>query len=280
MATQSDVDNAKKSIDQLDKDAQARVKKLEGAKLLTDKDARAEIWGNMKEITTDKSSLKLEGGFTRIQVGASDTVIYGFKGEVVAPLSMSFILGAEHKAVLGIASTEIKGPKSDDIGGAKWDNLLASKYERIVGQQIQMGASPKLKNEVIGNDKMDWFKRKVGSWASKAVNSLFKVDRVLSEVGTLEEAASQLRSAVSSCQWSGTHHKSKMKKYSEECSGKSHFKASTVEYKCEGWQMHGSDSLLNLFPVGECYMRGKVGSAWCGHGVKLHGSTMKIGVSF
>src|SRR5262245_34155794 len=114
---QKDIDDAKGTIDNLEKDLKDNHEKTKGGKFQTDDQAKLEVKGKWTEYTWGKRSLKIEGGYTRVQIGPSDTIGYGLKGEYIQPYSNAYVLGIEKKVVVGLAQARIDGAKCDDIGG-------------------------------------------------------------------------------------------------------------------------------------------------------------------
>jgi hypothetical protein len=281
MATKKEVDDAQSSVDNIDKEAKEQIKKAQGGVLKTQKDAEENVMGHKWDHTVKKASLKAEGGYAKVQVGFSDAIVYGIKGEHIAPYSLSFILGAECKTVVGLSRTAIDGAKSDDIGGAKVDILLGAKYERDKNDNKKYGGSPALKNEAIASDKMNSWRQRFGTWTAKHAQELFKVDKVKSEIKSLKEEIGKLQKAIDACQEAGTSYQAKIKSFKETCTSKAELEADTAEYVADGWQTYGSGSLLNLFPKNLCSMRGRSGYVICGPSkVTLTGPKIFLGKSF
>jgi hypothetical protein len=280
MATQKDIDDSNKTIDKLDKDAEEQLKKLEGGKFNTEDEAKFEVMGNWKEYTLTKATLKIEGGFTRVQVGPSDTVVYGFKGEYINPVSIGYILGIEKKTVIGLAQTRIDGAKTDDIGGAKVDLLLGIKYERK-GEEDKKVAAVGFRNELIANDKMDSLKVKLGARVSKFVDAFYKVKENSTEIGKLETDIAKVEKAIKDCQEAGTNYQAKVDAYKDNCASKADLKASDVLYDCNGFQTRGSGSLLNMFPDSQVIFKAGSSKVICGSSyVTVAGPKVWFGKSF
>lgn len=281
MPTQKEIDDANGTIDKLDHAAEKQLKKLDGGKFTTEDEAKAEVLGNWTEYTFGKATLKVEGGYSRVQIGPSDTIVYGFKGEYINPLSTSFILGLEKKMVVGLAQTRIDGAKSDDIGGAKIDNLLGIKYERKADSESKVGPSPGLRNELVANDKMNSLKEKFGTHTSKFVNWLWKVDKNREEIGQLTTDVAKVDKTIKEAHAAGAKYQAKVDAYKETCASKADLKASDVTYDCNGWQARGSGSFLNLFPSSECILKAGSSRVVCGSGrVGLSGPKIWYGKSF
>lgn len=281
MASQKDIDESQKMIDKLDEGAKKQLSKLGGGKITTEEKVKAEVLGNWKEFTLAKATLKIEGGYTRVQVGPSDTVVYGLKGEYVTPLSIGYILGLETKTVVGLSQTRIDGAKSDDIGGAKVDNLLGIKYERKADTETKVGPSPGLRNEIVANDKMNSLKEKFGTHASTFTNWLFKVNENKEQIGQLTTDIANYEKAIKACEQAGANYKAKVAAYTEECKSKADLKGSEIKYDCNGWQARGSGTFLNLFPSSQCYVEAGSAKVICGSSyVTLTGPKIWFGKSF
>jgi hypothetical protein len=282
MASQKDIDDSKKTIDKLDKAAEKQLAKLDGGKITTEAEAKAEVLGNWKEYTLGKATLKIEGGYTRVQVGPSETVVYGLKGEYVTPVSIAYILGIEKKTVVGLAQTRIDGAKSDDIGGAKVDNLLGIKYEKKAEKESKVGPSPGLRNEIVANDKMNSLKEKFGTWGGKFVNWLYKVDENKEQIGSLKTDVANMTKSIQNCSEAAARYEAKVKAYKEDCKTKAEVKASEITYDCSGgFQARGSGSMLNMFPSSQCILKGGGGKVICGSSyVTVTGPKVWFGKSF
>lgn len=185
MADQKDVDSAKATVDQLQSQVDEMNKKLEGGKADTALDAVANVLGDFKHKIVNKKMLKVEGGYTKIQVGQSNQIVLGAKGEYVNPYSISIILGMETKLVLGASNTEIDGAKSDTIIGAKVDLLAGIKYEQKAATTKVFGGAPKLQKQGTLLNLMDTFNQKVGNMVQKYTKALYKAAQVQEDIGTL-----------------------------------------------------------------------------------------------
>lgn len=281
MTTQADIDAARGSIDNLDHQVKEQVKKVDGATLTTQEEAERKVLGNMVEYALKKLVLKVEGGFFRFQVGASDTVIYGLKAEYITPISTAFILGADIKTVAGLSKTTILGAKIDEIAGAKVDNLLGLKHEVTVGDTDKKGGSPMLKKEGSCSDKMQKLKMKFGSWFAKIGNYLYKADQVSEKAGSVKKDISALEEKIKKLEDSGATYQANIKKLTQDCSSKADYDATTIAFKSSGWQARGSGSFLNLFPDSQCYVEAGGSGAYCGPSdVRLAGPVHKFGCSF
>ena len=279
---QKDIDDHNTTIDKLDKDAEEQLKKLKGGKFNTEDEAKLEVMGKWTEYTWGKRSLKVEGGFTRVQVGPSDTVVYGLKGEYIQPYSNAYILGIEKKTVIGLAQTRIDGAKTDDIGGAKVDNLLGIKYERK-GEEDKSGVAPGFRNEGIANDKMTSLKVKIGHATSKFVDWLYKVKANSEEIGQLQTDIANVEKAIKNAEEAGTTYKAKVDAYKESCSSKAEFKADEITYDINGFQVYGSGtaSYINMAPDSQAILAGGGGKVVVGPSkVCLMGPKHFLGKSF
>jgi hypothetical protein len=281
MAKKEEIEAAQKTIDKLDHDAEKQLKKIDGGTFKTESNADADVKGDWKEYTWEKASLKIEGGYLRVQLGPSDTVVHGFKGEYVTPLSIGYIAGIEKKTVVGLAQTRIDGAKSDDIGGGKIDNLLGIKYEKKAKEEIKVGPSPGLRNELVANDKMDSLKEKFGTAASKLVNWLWKADENSETIGSLSKDISTLTKQIDDCKEAGSTYAAKLKEYKESCASNTDLKASDIVYDCNGFQVKASGSDLNMFPSSECTIMAGSSRFTCGGSyVSMSGSKIFYGKSF
>jgi len=279
---QKDIDDAQKTVDKLTEDLKENHEKTKGGKFDTEEEAKLEVKANWTEYTWGKRSLKVEGGYTRVQIGPSDTVVYGLKGEYIQPYSNAYILGIEKKTVVGLAQTRIDGAKCDDIGGAKIDNLLGMKYERK-GEEDKSGASPAFRNEGIANDKMTSLKVKIGNAMSKWADWLYKVKENSAEIGKLTTDIADVTKAIKDAQEAGTKYQAKLDAYKETCSSNAQFKASEISYDCAGFQVYGSGtaSYLNMAPDSQCILKGGGGTVTCGPSkVCLSGPKHILGKSF
>ncbi|MFO0982198.1 MAG: hypothetical protein U1E76_10755 [Planctomycetota bacterium] len=283
MATKKQIDDANTTIKDLDHDAQKQLKKLEGETFATELEATNHVKGDWKEFTLGKAALKIEGGFLRVQVGPSDTVVHGFKGEAISPLSTSFILGAENKMVVGLAQTRINGAKSDDIGGAKFDNLLGIKYERKASKEIKTGPAPGLRNEILANDKMNFLKEKFGDWGARFAEWFYKVDENKAEIKKLEEQIATVENTIKNRIESGKTYQARVDSYKDTCSSKADLKAPNVHYDCNGWQARARDggSKLNMSPSSQCFLESGKAMVICNNGnVDLYGPKVCFGKAF
>lgn len=281
MATQAEIDAARNTVDQLTHDADERAHKVQGATVGSQLDAERKIQGHVMEYCLSKAQLKIEGGFTRIQVGASQTIINGVKGEYIAPVSTALIVVTEVKTVVGLSKTTILGSKMDCIAGAKIDNLLGIKHEVQVADTEKTGGSPTMKKENSFKDKMDKLKMKIGTWSGKVVNHLYKVDEVKSKSASVKTEVSELTEKIKDCSKVGATYKAEVDALKQECSSKADYDAGKVEFDCVGWQARGSGSFLNLFPDSQCYMEAGGSTLCCGpSGVRISGSTHFLGKSF
>jgi hypothetical protein len=186
MATQADIDRARATLDQLQHDADDAEASLHGGKFNTLLDAFHHIGQNFWHSIGDMNFLKVEGGFQKIQIGISNNVVAGFKGEFVKPLSKTLIGGIEIKTVVGVASTTIDGAKSDTIQGAKVDLLGGLKFERIGAGTTAFGESPKMENKALSSDKMTGMNQKIGNLTLRAAKYLFKSIQVNEQIGGVE----------------------------------------------------------------------------------------------
>lgn len=282
MVTQGDVNNARGTISRLDREAQAHLAKLNGAKITTQLDAENKVLEHWWEYTWAKRALKVEGGYVRVQVGASNTKVYGLKGDCIVPFNISYTLGMEMKNVAGLVWETTEGAKSDDIGGAKVDNLLGIKLERKTVSEGKVGSGPTLRNELIFNDKMTSLKRFFGKYAAKCLKWKFKVDEVKKEIGELKEEIAKLEEGIKHMELSGTQYEGQSDSLKQDAESKAELKGGDIEYDCNGWQVQGSGSIMNLFPSSQCMIEARGGGmVVCGpSNVYAKGSTVKLGVSF
>jgi hypothetical protein len=181
MATKEDIDKAEDSIKQLDADMAEWQKDLNGSRFNTQLDATIDVEKNYQDLTTRKKTLKIEGGFTKIQVGKSDQTVYGMKGEFIWGLSLTGILAMEKKYVLGFAETVNKGNKSDTIMGAKVDLLGGYKYERVKGEKFNLGASPEIEKKSKIVSLVEKGTEKFGAWIAKGTERMFEKSKTVQE---------------------------------------------------------------------------------------------------
>lgn len=281
--TQADIDAAKSAVDKNDEEIKKQVKKVDGATLNTQLDAERKVKGNVIEYALKKLSLKIEGGFFKFQVGCSDTIVYGLKGEYIAPLSIAFILGADIKTVVGLSKTTIMGGKLDNIFGAKVDLLLGIKHEAVGGETLKGGASPVLKKETKSNEKLDKVKNAFASWATKATNRLFKATEASARSGAVQERIKTLEQKIKSFSQTGATWTADVKNLTQDCATKASYEAGKVQFSSSGWQMLGSNggSILNMFPNSQCLMAAGGSSICVGPSkVRISGPIHKLGVSF
>jgi hypothetical protein len=281
MATQAEIDAAKGTVDKLTQDAEERAEKVEGATVGSQLDAERKIEGKVMEYCLSKTQLKIEGGFTRIQVGASQTIINGVKGEYIAPISMALIAIADVKTVVGLSKTTILGAKMDSIVGAKIDNLLGLKHEVTVSETEKIGGSPAMKKEGSCSDKIDQWMMKIGNWTGNIVNNLYKVDEVKAKSGKVKKDIANLTEKIKELKALGATYTAKVDSIKQECSSAASFDATKLEFDCGGWQARGSGGFLNLFPDSQCYMEAGGSDLICGpSAVKIVGPTHFLGKSF
>jgi hypothetical protein len=193
MATKKDIDDAENSIKKLDADMATWQKDLNGSRFKTELDATIDVEKHFKDFTARKKTLKIEGGFTKIQVGKSDQTVYGMKGELMWGLSLTGILAMEKKYVEGFAETVIKGNKSDTIVGAKVDLLGGHKYERVKGEKFNLGASPEIgkKSKVVSFVEKGI--QKFGAWIVKGTDRIFENSKkVQEEIGAAKQQIEEL----------------------------------------------------------------------------------------
>ena len=193
MATKKDIDDAENSIKKLDADMATWQKDLNGSRFKTELDATIDVEKHFKDFTARKKTLKIEGGFTKIQVGKSDQTVYGMKGELMWGLSLTGILAMEKKYVEGFAETVIKGNKSDTIVGAKVDLLGGHKYERVKGEKFNLGASPEIgkKSKVVSF--VEKGTQKFGAWIVKGTDRIFENSKkVQEEIGAAKQQIEEL----------------------------------------------------------------------------------------
>ena len=193
MATKEDIDKAEDSIKKLDADMAKWQKDLNGSRFNTELDATIDVEKHFKDFTTRKKTLKIEGGFTKIQVGKSDQTVYGMKGEFMVGLSLTGIFLMEKKYVQGFAETVIKGNKSDTIMGSKVDLLSGHKYERVKGEKFNLGASPEIekKSKVVSFVEKGF--EKFGAWIAKGTDRMFENSKkVQEEIGTAKQSLGEL----------------------------------------------------------------------------------------
>jgi len=278
---QGDIDGAKGTIDDVDKQIKKHADDPKGQTYKTEEDARRAIVGNLKEFSLGKILLKVEGGFFRIQVGASDTIVYGFKGECVAPLSVAFVLGMDIKTVLGMSQTRIMGAKYDKIGGAKVDNLLGLKHEVTISETKKEGGAPAVQKEGSFSDKMDKLIMKIGAKASKFTNWLYKTEELKARSGAVKKDIKELEDKIKTYEQIGTSYKAQIDKLKQDCSSKAEYDADKIQFTASGWQARGSGSFLNLFPDSQCYVEAGGSGVCCGPSeVRCYGSIHKFGCSF
>jgi hypothetical protein len=281
--TQADIDAAQSAVDKNDEEIKKQVKKVDGATLNTQLDAERKVKGSIIEYALKKLTLKIEGGFFKFQVGASDTIIYGFKGEYIAPLSVAFIAGADIKTVVGLSKTTIMGAKLDNITGAKVDLLMGIKHEAVGGDTIKGGAAPVLKKESKSNEKLDKVKNAFANWATKATNRLFKATEVSTKSGAVQEQIKTLEQKIKSFSQTGATWTADVGTLKQDCSAKASYEAGKVQFSSNGWQMRGSNggSCLNMFPSSQVTLQAGGSRLTCGPGdICVTGPLHKFGVSF
>jgi len=181
MATKKDIDEAEESIKQLDAAMTKWQKDLNGSRFNTQLDATIDVEKNYQDFTSRKKTVKVEGGFTKIQVGKSEQTVYGMKGEFIVGLSLTGILAMEKKYVLGLAETVIKGNKSDTIMGAKVDLLGGHKYERVKGEKFNLGASPEIEKKSKVVSFVEKGIEKFGTWIAKGTDRIFENSKKVQE---------------------------------------------------------------------------------------------------
>jgi hypothetical protein len=277
MATKKDIDDAEDSIKKLDAEMAEWQKDLNGSRFNTQLDATIEVEKNYQDFTTRKKTLKIEGGFTKIQVGKSDQTVYGMKGELMWGLSLTGILAMEKKFVMGFAETVIKGNKSDTIVGAKVDLLGGHKYERVKGEKFNLGASPEIgkKSKVVSF--VDKGIQKFGAWVVKGADRIFENSKKVQEeigaakqqIGELTKKHTDLKETISKTSFSYGDYKM--------VNGDSHsFDFANIGITASPFQAHAGAEHVNM-NQGQPVIRG--GGSYVGphnSGVSFSGSTHRF----
>lgn len=274
--TAADIDKAKTSLDNIQNQVDELNAKLKGGSFDTALDAIASVKGDFLHKIIDWKILKVEGGYTKVQVGVSNQIVLGFKGEFVKPYSISIVLGMETKTIVGFSDSLIHGSKSDTIIGAKVDLLGGIKYEKKADTTQNYGASPKLELQGKVLNKMDRLNQMVGSFVMKATKVLIKsvevqetINSLAKKVDELDKKHAEAKETISSLsQKLGTH---KMK-------------GTTLTYEFanigitggSGFQVRGSGSLLNLNPGQPAIEGGGSYVAPHNSGVSFKGSTHRF----
>jgi ABC-type Fe3+-hydroxamate transport system substrate-binding protein len=193
MATKKDIDEAEASIKRLNADMAEWQKDLNGSRFNTELLATIDVEKNYQDFTTRKKTVKIEGGFTKIQVGKSDQTVYGMKGEFMVGLSLTGIFAMERKHVFGFVETVIKGNKSETIMGAKVDLLGGHKYERVKGEKFNLGASPEIQKKSKVVSFVEKGIEKFGAWIAKGTDRIFENSKKVQEqIGAAKQTIAEL----------------------------------------------------------------------------------------